>query len=86
MMPGRFRTKAAIVLKGHVLNWPWRPRLERRRVRGEVTRDAVCSYLGRYVPEFLEMPFVKASAPDGDAGDSGRSSACGCRAKLRLRR
>ena len=71
-MPGRFRTKAAIVLKGHVLNWPWRPRLERRRVRGEVTRDAVCSYLGRYVPEFLEMPFVKAFAPDGDAGDSGK--------------
>ena len=64
MARGRFRTKACIVLKGHILNWPWRSRLERRRARGAATRDAVCAYLDRYVPEFLGMPYT----PAADAG------------------
>ena len=64
MARGRFRTKACIVLRGHVLNWPWRSRLERRRARGAATRDAVCAYLDRYVPEFLGMPYT----PAADAG------------------
>ena len=60
MAKGRFRTKACIVLKGHILNWPWRSRLERRRARGAATRDAVCAYLDRYVSEFLGMPYTPA--------------------------
>ncbi len=66
MARGRFRTKACIVLRGHVLNWPWRSRLERRRARGAATRDAVCAYLDRYVPEFLGMPYT----PAADAGQT----------------
>lgn len=64
MTRGRFSTKAEIVLRGHILNWPWRSRLERRRARGAATRDAVCAYLDRYVPEFLGMPYT----PAADAG------------------
>ena len=64
MTRGRFSTKACIVLRGHVLNWPWRSRLERRRARGAATRDAVCAYLDRYVSEFLGMPYT----PAADAG------------------
>ena len=66
MTRGRFSTKACIVLRGHVLNWPWRSRLERRRARGAATRDAVCAYLDRYVPEFLGMPYT----PAADAGQT----------------
>ena len=66
MTRGRFSTKAEIVLKGHILNWPWRSRLERRRARGAATRDAVCAYLDRYVPEFLGMPYT----PAADAGQT----------------
>lgn len=47
-MSSRFSTQLRILLKGHVLNWPWRSRLERRRVRGLATRDAVCRYLERF--------------------------------------
>ena len=61
MTRGRFSTKAEIVLRGHILNWPWRSRLERRRARGAATRDAVCAYLDRYVPEFLGMPYTPAA-------------------------
>ena len=64
MTRGRFSTKAEIVLRGHILNWPWRSRLERRRARGAATRDAVCAYLDRYVSEFLGMPYT----PAADAG------------------
>ena len=66
MTRGRFSTKACIVLRGHVLNWPWRSRLERRRARGAATRDAVCAYLDRYVSEFLGMPYT----PAADAGQT----------------
>ena len=66
MTRGRFSTKAEIVLRGHILNWPWRSRLERRRARGAATRDAVCAYLDRYVSEFLGMPYT----PAADAGQS----------------
>ena len=66
MTRGRFSTKAEIVLRGHILNWPWRSRLERRRARGAATRDAVCAYLDRYVSEFLGMPYT----PAADAGQT----------------
>lgn len=52
----RFRLGARVVLQGHVLNWPWRSSVQRRRVRGSVTAQAVCDYLDRYVPEFSDVP------------------------------
>ena len=46
---GRILAQADIVLRGHVLNWVWRPRMRRREVRGAVTRQAVGRYVDRYV-------------------------------------
>ncbi len=28
-----------IIIKGHILNWPWRSREERRKTRGEVIQE-----------------------------------------------
>ena len=46
----RIATYAEIVICGHIVNWPWRSSAVRRRVRGEVTRRAVCRYLKYYTP------------------------------------
>lgn len=59
----RTALKAQIVLKGHILNWPWRSRLRRREVRGEVIADGVSRYLDRYVPAF------RAVAEDAPAAE-----------------
>ncbi len=45
----RIFVQAEVILRGHVLNWMWRPRMRRRQIRGEVTRQAVGRYLDRYV-------------------------------------
>lgn len=42
-----YRTE--IIIKGHILNPLWKPRMERRRKRGEVTRRAVCRALKPYI-------------------------------------
>ena len=47
--PSRFLTKARIAFCGHILNAPWKSRLERRRKRGRVT--------ARYVLEYLDFIF-----------------------------
>lgn len=57
--------KAGIILKGHVLNWPWRSRLQRRRVRGDVIASAVSGYLDRYVHLFDNVP-LDDPAEDGN--------------------
>lgn len=51
-----FKTKAGIILYGHVLNWPWRSRTERRRARGTATEKAVSRYLERYIPAISGIP------------------------------
>ncbi len=45
----RLKTELAIILRGHILNYPWRSRMERRRVRGEATAKEVEKYLDRYI-------------------------------------
>jgi len=47
----RIFVQAEVILRGHVLNWMWRPRMLRRQIRGEVTRQAAGRYLDRYVPD-----------------------------------
>ena len=47
----RIAVQAEVILRGHVLNWMWRPRMLRRKIRGEVTQRAVGRYLDRYVPD-----------------------------------
>lgn len=45
---------AEIIVKGHILNAPWKSRIARRRQRGMVTARAVSRYLDRYVEEAVE--------------------------------
>ncbi len=59
----RIAVQAQIILRGHVLNWMWRPRMLRRQVRGEVTRQVVGRYLDRYVPESLPDLITPSADP-----------------------
>ena len=45
-----------VVFSGHVFNWPWRSRLERRRVRGRVIREAAFQYLRPYAAAARAVP------------------------------
>ncbi len=38
-----------IIIRGHVLNWPWRSKEERRKIRGAIIQEAVCDYLSKYI-------------------------------------
>lgn len=50
-------TRFKIVLGAHIFNWPWRSRLRRRAVRGNV--------LGRLVPQYLKQYlFATKNVPD----------------------
>lgn len=51
----RIKTRAEIILYGHILNWPWRSHLERRDARGAVTEKAVSRYLERYAPFIADI-------------------------------
>lgn len=67
MSLARLNTALTIVLSGHVLNWPWRTRLERRRCRGEVIHRSVLNYLSRYSAEiqnFTVEPDMVAPTPE----------------------
>ncbi|MBO5419807.1 MAG: hypothetical protein J6A22_06955 [Bacteroidales bacterium] len=48
---------------GHILNFPWYSRMERRRIRGNATRKAVLSYLDRYVPFVFTSEDSSADGP-----------------------
>lgn len=39
-----------IVVRGHILNWPWRSRAARRRVRTDYTAQVATKYFKRYLP------------------------------------
>lgn len=45
---GRIKRQIHLVVMGHIVNWPWRQKLERRRVRYEVTQKSSLIYLSRY--------------------------------------
>lgn len=55
MVKSRLCVKLGIALRGHVLNFPWASRMQRRRRRGLVTEELVSSYLDRYVPYFKNL-------------------------------
>ena len=52
----RLRYITRIALGGHVFNWPWRSRMERRRVRGRVIRKAAMAYLKPYAAAVHSVP------------------------------
>jgi hypothetical protein len=45
-----------VALLGHLCNWPWRSRMERRRVRGRVIREAAMKYLQPYAAVVRNVP------------------------------
>lgn len=57
IMFGRIRQQCELIVKGHILNSPFKSREARRSRRYKATRDSVMNYLKRYVPE------VRASEP-----------------------
>lgn len=61
----RIKVYGTVILKGHILNWPWRSHIERRRIRGEVTQKAVCSYLQQFVPEHITDDSGRRIKDDG---------------------
>lgn len=63
MNAGILKVRIHTALYGHILNWPWRSRLERRRCRGEAVRGAVLGYLHRYIPE-INSAWEEETAPD----------------------
>ena len=52
----RFRYLFRVAVFGHLLNWPWRSRLERRRVRGRVIREAALDCLQPYAAAVRDVP------------------------------
>ncbi len=44
-----------IIFKGHILNWPWKPRLSRRKTRGKAIQDAVGRYVDRTMPDIFSI-------------------------------
>ncbi len=63
----RFITKATIVIRGHILNFPWKSRMERRLTRGAVTAEAVGRYLGRYVNDEAATHSLPSVSPNQDS-------------------
>ncbi len=61
----KIRKDLKIVIRGHILNWPWRSREERRRVRGTVTQEAVCDYLSKYTDH------IRSIEDDGEESVTG---------------
>ena len=45
-----------IVMMAHVFNWPWRSRMQRRKVRGEVLGHMVPEYLKQYLYAVQAVP------------------------------
>ena len=52
----RFRYLFRVAVFGHLLNWPWRSRLERRRVRGRVIREASLDCLQPFAAAVQNVP------------------------------
>ena len=46
----RFVAMTEIMVRGHILNWPWRSRVHRRIVRSDVISKVIPKYFKRYLP------------------------------------
>ena len=45
----RFIAMTNIMMRGHILNWPWRNRVHRRAVRSDVISEIIPQYFKRYL-------------------------------------
>ena len=62
MSMDRFWALCNIILRAHVLNWFWRPRAVRRKIRSDILADLLPKYFMRYLPAATaieERPVVK---------------------------
>lgn len=59
---GRIKRQAYLISQGHILNWPWLPREERRKRRYTATKNSTVRYLNRY------KPFITGIRPIGIEG------------------
>ncbi len=46
----KFFAMSKVILFGHILNWPWRTRVQRRQVRSDVISKIIPQYFKRYLP------------------------------------
>ena len=63
----RFIAMTDIMVRGHILNWPWRSRDHRRVVRSDVISQVIPRYFKRYLPAAAAVPertVVKDDAND----------------------
>ena len=52
----RFIAMTDIMIRGHILNWPWRSRERRRVVRSDVISRVIPRYFKRYLPAAAVIP------------------------------
>lgn len=62
---GRIAKQTNLIIGAHILNWPWRPRIERRKVRYRITQGTALNYLKRYQP-FIESIQVPPQSKDNE--------------------
>ena len=53
-----------IVVRAHILNWFWRPRVKRRVVRSNVISQVIPKYFKRYLPAINNVPEVEVENND----------------------
>lgn len=68
--PDWLACQAEMLWRAHLTNWLWRPRLERRKVRTEVTAECIDKYLDRYAPLIQNL---RPETPDTAASGHGES-------------
>jgi hypothetical protein len=62
----RFSAKIEILFRSHILNWLWRSRKERRKVRTDVLAQVATQYFRRYLPDADALPLTKPIEDDAN--------------------
>ncbi len=60
----RIGAMSDIIIRGHILNWFWRPRDVRRAVRSGVISETIPKYFKRYLPAAAAIPERKVEKND----------------------
>ena len=53
-----------IIVRAHILNWFWRPRIKRRVVRSNIISKVIPKYFKRYLPAINNVPEVEVENND----------------------
>lgn len=60
----KFFAMSDVILRGHILNWPWRNREKRRLVRSNIISNVIPRYFKRYLPAAASIPERKVVKDD----------------------